>query len=93
VPGGEAGVAVLAASGHAREFLKDQYRHCKPMLFLCAADSLLDVTGISELLQVGAEDVGLMQFDDGEREAALTAFIAALAGHRNFARETDPPRI
>jgi catalase len=93
VPGGDAAVAVLAESGHAREFLKDQSRHCKPMLFLGAADSLLDVTGISATLQSGEEDVGLMQFDDDEREAALSAFVGALAAHRHFARETDPPRI
>jgi catalase len=93
VPGGEAAVAVLAESGHAREFLKDQYRHCKPMLFMGAADSLLDVTGISDTLQSGEEDVGLMQFDDDERETALAAFVRALAAHRHFARETDPPRI
>jgi catalase len=93
VPGGDAAVAVLAESGHAREFLKNQYRHCKPMLFLGAADSLLDVTGISATLQSGEEDVGLMQFDDDEREAALSAFVGALAAHRHFARETDPPRI
>ena len=34
-----------------------------------------------------------MQFDDAQREAALSAFIGALAAHRHFARETDPPRI
>jgi catalase len=93
VPGGEEAAAALADSGHAKEFLKDQYRHCKPMLFLGAADSLLEAAGIPTALQSGEEDAGLLQFDDEEREAALSAFIGALASHRHFARETDPPRV
>ncbi|HEY2401410.1 MAG TPA: catalase [Steroidobacteraceae bacterium] len=93
VPGGEEAAAALADSGHAKEFLKDQYRHCKPMLFLGAADSLLEAAGIPTALQSGEEDAGLLQFGDEEREAALSAFIGALASHRHFARETDPPRV
>jgi len=90
IPGGEEAAAALAESGHAVEFLKDQYRHCKPMLLLGAAASLLEAAGIPAS---GEEDAGLLQFDDTDREAALSAFIGALAAHRHFARETDPPRI
>lgn len=93
VPGGEAAAAVLAESGHAIEFLKDQYRHCKPMLLLGSAASLLEAAGIPATLESGEEDPGLLQFDAEEREPAVTAFIGALAAHRHFARETDPPRI
>ena len=92
VPGGDA-AAALAQSGHALEFLKDQYRHCKPMLFLGSAASLLEAAGIPPTLESGADDPGLLQFNDEEREAAVAAFISALASHRHFARETDPPRI
>jgi catalase len=63
------------------------------MLFLGAADSLLEAAGIPTALQSGEEDAGLLQFGDEEREAALSAFIGALASHRHFARETDPPRV
>ena len=30
-----------SSSGHALEFLKDQYRHCKPILLMGAAQTLL----------------------------------------------------
>jgi catalase len=93
VPGGEQAAEVLSQSGHALEFLKDQYRHCKPMLLLGAADSLLGAAGIPSALESGEADPGLLQFDAAEREAAVSAFIGALAVHRHFARETDPPRV
>ena len=42
VPDGEAAAETLAPkSGHAIEFLKDQYRHCKPILLMGAATALL----------------------------------------------------
>jgi len=93
VPGGAKGIDALSQSGHAMEFLKDQYRHCKPILLLGAAETLLEAAGLPPALISGEDDPGLLQFDDGEREAALTAFIDALAAHRHFVRETDPPRI
>src|SRR5580700_8771347 len=40
VPGGDGAATELANSGHALEFLKDQYRHCKPILLLGAAQAL-----------------------------------------------------
>jgi catalase len=51
LPDGTDAVQALRSDGRALEFIKDQYRHCKPML------------------------------------------IAAIAKHRHFARETDPPRV
>jgi catalase len=93
IPGGAAATAVLAQSGHALEFLKDQYRHCKPMLFLGSSASLLEAAGIPATLESGEEDPGLLQFAAEERQAAVSAFIGALAAHRHFARETDPPRV
>ncbi|HEV8549265.1 MAG TPA: catalase, partial [Polyangiaceae bacterium] len=36
VPGGQKAIEELAAIGHAAEFLKDQYRHAKPLLALGA---------------------------------------------------------
>ena len=42
VPDGEAAADALAQSGHALEFLKDQYRHCKPILLMGAARVLVE---------------------------------------------------
>jgi catalase len=93
VPDGRAAADELGARGHALEFLKDQYRHCKPILLIGAARALLEVAAIPAKLPSGEADVGLLQFDAGKTDAAVPAFIAALTQHRNFARETDPPRV
>jgi catalase len=93
VPGGEAGLAVLAHSGQALEFLKDQYRHCKPILLLDEADQLLNAAGFPEEVVEAAEDTGLLSLSGADMASATRSFVSALAQHRHFARETDPPRI
>ncbi|BCS30985.2 catalase HPII [Luteitalea sp. TBR-22] len=93
VPDGEAAVAALAEDGRALEFVKDQYRHCKPLLVFGAGSNLLTKAGIPTTLSDGAADTGLLMAGAGEADAASTAFLAALAAHRHFARETDPPRV
>lgn len=85
--GGEA----LSQSGHAVEFLKDQYRHCKPMLLLGDVQALLQKVGIEA--QEAEEDAGLLIHDDDAGEEALREFVEALTRHRHFERETDPPRV
>ena len=93
VPHGEAHAETLSGSGHALEFLKDQFRHCKPILLMGAAASLLDEAGIPASLPSGEPDTGLLRFGGEETGTALPAFIDALAKHRHFARETDPPVV
>ncbi|MEY4642460.1 MAG: Catalase [Pseudomonadota bacterium] len=93
LPDGEAGVQALSHSGHAIEFLKDQYRHCKPILLLGAATALLDKAGIPPALPDGEADPGLLQFAAEEGDGAFAAFAEAISMHRHFARETDPPVV
>jgi catalase len=93
VPDGEAAVEALSKSGHALEFLKDQYRHCKPMLLIGESAALLGEVDISATLPSGKRDPGLLQFSAGEVGAAVNALAAALAAHRAFERETDPPLV
>ena len=83
----------LAASGQALEFLKDQYRHCKPILLLNDASALLDKAGIPPALASGDSDPGLIRVDDSDVDEGMAAFVAALTQHRHFDRETDPPRV
>ena len=83
----------LAASGQALEFLKDQYRHCKPILLLDGASALLDKAGIPPALASGDSDPGLIRVDDSDLEEGMAAFVAALTQHRHFDRETDPPQV
>ena len=93
LPDGEAAVDTLSKSGHALEFLKDQYRHCKTILVLGAAASMLDEAGIPAALPSGEADPGLLQMSSDDIDAALEAFIDAIAKHRHFERETDPPVV
>src|SRR5690606_6469366 len=53
LPDGEAGVQALAQDGHTMEFVRDQYRHCKPILVLPASALLLDAVGVETTLPDG----------------------------------------
>ena len=93
VPDGADAVARLAADGRTLEFLKDQYRHCKPILVWGAGADLLKKAGIPDTLPSGSPDPGLVFGAVKQRDAAADAFVKALARHRSFDRETDPPVV
>jgi catalase len=83
----------LGGSGQALEFLRDQYRHCKPILALGSAESLLDKAGLPRVLPTGEPDNGLIFASEKNMEKGLATFIKALSAHRQLARETDPPVV
>ena len=80
-PDGEQAIEELIALGQALEFVRDQFRHCKPILGLGAGLDLLQAAGIP------ANESDWAMVHDGK------AFIDALARHRNWARATDPPVV
>lgn len=95
LPDGAEAVAALAQDGHTAEFIKDQFRHCKTILVLGASRDLLPKAGVplamdKSLVQGGT---GLIVAEAGDTAAAGEAFLAALAKHRHFGRETDPPLV
>jgi catalase len=90
---GDPAVVTLARDAHALEFMRDQYRHCKPMLVVGAAAALLERAGIPADLPDGSDDAALIRADVDGLGAGLATFKAQLAGHRSFARETEPPRV
>jgi catalase len=91
LPSGTDVVDTLRLDGRTLEFIKDQYRHCKPILALGRSDELLQACGINPTLPGGQLDQGLLV---GSDHATMTNdFIAAIAKHRHFDRETDPPRV
>ena len=63
----------------------------KPILALDASEQLLKACGIQTTLPGGQADPGLIVALDVA--AAADDFIAAIAKHRHFVRETDPPRL
>jgi catalase len=95
LPDGAEAVAALAQDGHTAESIKDQFRHCKPMLVLGASRELLTHAGIplamdKSLVQGGT---GLIVAEPGQEDSAIAAFLDALARHRHFGREMDPPLV
>ena len=93
VPGGHAAAQTLGNLGHAVEFIKDQYRHCKPVLALGAGTDLIENAGVPATLPSGDPDPGLLLFAEESAENALPQFIEAIAKHRHHAREMDPPAV
>ena len=91
LPDGATAAEALSREGHAVEFLKDQYRHCKTILVLGAASQLLEKAGIAPVLPSGERDPGLLIAEG--TTADVQAFIAAVAQHRHPARDSDPPSI
>jgi catalase len=65
--------------------MKDQYRHCKPIFAIGAADQLLTAPEIDD------GTAGLLKSLDAAADVA--SFIEAIAQHRYFERQTDPPII
>jgi catalase len=91
IPDGAEGVRTLSSTGHAVEFVKDQFRHCKTILALGAGEKLLEAANIPAALKTGGTDSGLLRLKKANEAAA--PFIAAIAKHRHFERQTDPPLI
>jgi catalase len=92
IPDGESSAAALSQLGHAVEFVKDQFRHCKPILAIGEARRILDAAGIPPALPSGKPDPGVVR-SAAANDRAVKAFCDALASHRHFARETDPPAV
>ena len=92
LPGGVE-ASLLAASAPALDFVREQYRHCKPIYAWAGGAELLARAGLPAALPGSGADPGLIVAKEGQDSAALAAFLAALGRHRVFARETDPPRV
>jgi len=94
LPDGEAAIERLSQDGRAAEFIQNQYRHCKPILVLGASKALFEAAGATHVLPDGSPDPGVVVAgDDDELEQAMQAFVDAVAAHRHWVRETDPPMV
>lgn len=93
VPGGHEDVRTLVDVGQAVEFIREQYRHCKPILALGIGKDLIESAGVKLVLPSGELDPGVLTFQDEIPHDVLPQFIEAIAAHRHFERETDPPRV
>ncbi len=89
IPDGDGAVAELMRLGQAVEFVKDQFRHCKPILAIGAGQELLEKAGI----EVNGDDAALIVATVSGDGKATAAFMKAIARHRNWDRQIDPPPV
>lgn len=89
---GEMSISNLEIDARTADFLRDQYRHCKPMLISNLASSLLEKSGISVVLPDGNPDPGIIVTNDGMSQN-IQEFISILGKPRDHSRETDPPLV
>ena len=90
LPDGAAAITTLANDGHTMEYVKDQVRHCKPILAFGASLQLLEAAGA----RPAKEDAsGILWADSNDAAGAVAKFVAAIAAHRHFSRETVPPKV
>ena len=93
LPAGQRALEALTKHGFALDFVREQYRHCKPMLVFGGAEMLLNKASISRELPTGEADPGLVFGDAESPTSAIEAFFTAVGLHRHFQRETDPPKV
>ena len=84
--------AAAHLDAHALDFVREQYRHCKPILVLGSASAMLAKAGISTTLADGSPDPAIIHAGSDALQG-IAAFKVLLAGHRSFARESDPPAV
>jgi catalase len=89
VPAGAAAAEALSGLGHAVDFVKDQFRHCKAMLVLGEGRALLERAGIP----LAGDDPALILSAGAKSGQAGRAFMEAIARHRNWDRAADPPPV
>jgi catalase len=93
VPGGKRAVTILGNLGHAAEFIKDQYRHGKPILALGEGADLVENAGVPTVLASGEPDPGMLVGKHATAAKALPNFVKAIGRHRHFERAMDPPEV
>ena len=88
VAGGQQSVATLRADQDAVQFVRDAYRHCKPVGALGDGVALLEAAGITPAADGAAG--GVVTAGDGRRGAGFAEqFVTALGQHRFFLREQE----
>jgi catalase len=89
VADGAASVKALMGNADALDFVRQQFRHCKPVLAVGAGADLLRKAGVPDTTADGSADPSMWNPALGAFLPALQEFKAALAAHRNFQREVD----
>jgi catalase len=75
------------------EFIKDQYRHAKPILALREGADLVENAGAPSVLPSGEPDPGMLIGRQATASDLIPDFIGAIGKHRHFERQMDPPEL
>ncbi len=92
LPTGEEAASKLALDALAVEFVQLQFRHCKPLLVPHGSSALLRAAGI-DAAGGGGGDPGLLFAADDAVARMAKPFIRAVAMHRAWQLQTEPPRV
>ncbi len=87
LPAGQAAVAALLEDEMAIDFVKNIYRHCKPILALDGASALLEAAHVPPMLPDGSGDPGVLVVSGQDHATVVDAFVQAVGRHRHFERE------
>jgi len=90
LPSKKSAVAALLADVHGRDYVMDQYRHCKTLLVPAAAVPMLPHTGATGADAHASADDGIVTSGKAVTEADLVTFVTALSAHRHFMRLAVP---
>ncbi|PUA29902.1 MAG: catalase HPII [Cellvibrio sp. 79] len=93
IPDGDLSITHLSRDAQALDFVREQYRHCKPILAIGEGSNLLLNADVQLTLPNGEPDGALIQAESAGLVDAIALFEQKLIGHREFLRETDPPLV
>lgn len=93
VPDGGDAAGTLGIHANVLNFLREQYRHGKPLLAIGNGVELLVSAWVTLDMPDDSLDPGLIVVDAVDSAAGLDMFNDALATHRVYGRETDPPQV
>lgn len=85
----EAAVAAFAGNANAMDGLRSIYRQCKPLLAI-GSGATVQRAGLPASEE---EDFALVVVGRKQAEPGAAAFAKAIGAARNFARESNPPRV
>ncbi len=91
LPDGRAAAEHLGAMRIARDYVRDQYMHGKPMLAVGEGQRVLEAAGVATKLASGHDDPGIVAGQAEDIEVLTEQFIEAVSLHRHFVRLTEMP--
>lgn len=85
IPGGEKSVAALAKKSDVIEFINDSFTHCKA---IAASGEAVNFVKEETYVRKASDDDNAVILNEKGAKGATQDFIAAIANHRNWDRET-----